>query len=382
MAISVELEQPHLTRSPRDARPTTAPRRTAVPGRVRLVVAAASLGATALVVASVVGKAAEAPAISDPGVITRWGLLVARTVYDLTAMGTIGVLVVAVVLLSTASGALSTESQRLVRIAGRWATAWSVAGLLSVPLVLSDVAGIPVWEVLAPDVLPLATELPQTRALLSSAWLAGLVVVGSRRCRSGALGWLLLVTGAGALLPLLLTGHTGHGDQQVAAVVGLASHVLAASVWFGGLVALGVHGRSRDVLVEALPRYSRVALACFALVAVSGVVMGWVALTEPRELLTTPYGQLLLGKTVALGALGALGHRHRRRTLPSVAAGRPRAFVRLAAVELVVMVATAGLAVGLSRTAPPDGGDHAAAVVSTETVVRAGSLADSLSTRG
>ena len=29
------------------------------------------------------------------------------------------------------------------------------------------------------------------------------------------------------------------------------------------------------------------------------------------------------------------------------------------------MAAAAGLAVGLSRTAPPDGGDHAASVVST-----------------
>lgn len=379
MAISVDLEQPHLTRSPCAARPTAAPSRSAISGRAGLVVAATSLGATALVVASVVGKAAEAPAISDPGVVTRWGLLVSRAVYDVTAMGTIGVLVVAVVLLSTASGALSLESQRLVRIAGRWATVWSIAGLLSVPLVLSDVAGIPVWEVLAPDVLAVAAELPQTRALLSSGWLAALVVVGSRRCRSGALGWLLLVTAMGALLPLLLTGHTGHGDQQAAAVLGLASHVLAASVWLGGLVALGVHARSTDVLVESLPRYSRVALTCFATVAVSGLVMGWVALTEPGHLVSTPYGQLLLGKTVALGTLGALGHRHRRRTLPSVAAGRPRAFLRLAAVELVVMVATAGLAVGLSRTAPPDGGDHAAALTSTQTVVRSTSAAASSS---
>ena len=208
--------------------------------------------------------------------------------------------------------------------------------------------------------LPLAADLPQTRALMSSAWLAALVAVGARRCRSVAVGWLLLVTGVGALLPLLLTGHTGHGDQQAAAVLGLATHVMAASVWLGGLLALGVHLRSTDLLAEALPRYSRVALACFTLVRRLGVVMGWVALTEPRELLTTPYGQLLLAKTAALGTLGVLGHWHRQRTLPAVAAWRPRAFRRLAAVELVVMAATAGLAVGLSRTAPPDGGDHAA----------------------
>ncbi len=128
----------------------------------------------------------------------------------------------------------------------------------------------------------------------------------------------------------------------------------------GGLLALGVYLRSSQVLAVALPRYSRVALGCFALVALSGVVMAWVALRTPSDLLTTPYGRLLLAKAALLGALGVFGHWHRRRTLPAVAAWRPRAFVALAAVELVVMAAAAGLAVGLSRTAPPDGGDHAA----------------------
>jgi len=368
MATTVDLGRPDLKRSRGADRPVNPTRLTTAPRRVGLAVAAGALGTTALVVATLVGKGAEASAIADPGVVSRWGLVMLRMVYDLAAMATIGVLVVAVVLLSATSGGLSPHSQRLVRIAGRWAALWAAAGALSVPLVLSDVAGIPVWQVLAPDVLPLAADLPQTRALLSSAWLAALVAVGSRRCRSGALGWLLLVTGVGAFLPLLLTGHTGHGDQQAAAVVGLATHVLAAAVWLGGLLALGVHVRSADLLAEALPRYSRVALACFALVAVSGVVMGWVALTEPQQLLTTAYGQLLLAKTAALGSLGVLGHWHRQRTLPAAAAWRPRAFVRLAAVELVVMVATAGLAVGLSRTAPPDGGDHAATITSTTTV--------------
>ena len=372
MATSVDLDQRDLTGRGQAPRPASTARLTAAPGRTGLVVAAATIGTAALVVAAVVGKAAEAPVFADPGVVSRWGLLVLRAVFDLAAMATIGVLVVAVVLLPAVSGGLSTQTQRLVRIAGRWSAVWAAAGALSVPLVLSDVAGMPAWQVLAPDVLPLAADLPQTRALMSSAWLAALVAVGSRRCRSGAVGWLLLVTAVGALLPLLLTGHTGHGDQHAAAVVGLATHVLAASIWLGGLLALGVHVRSTDLLAEALPRYSRVALACFVLVAASGVVMGWVALTEPRELLTTPYGQLLLGKTAALGTLGVLGHWHRQRTVPAVAAWRPGAFRRLAAVELVVMVATAGLAVGLSRTAPPDGGDHAAAAVTSSTTVLRG----------
>jgi putative copper resistance protein D len=360
MTTSVDLDARARTRSPsaigRPVEPAPGP---AAPNRRRLALAAVTASAAALTVASVVGGAAAAPLLADPGLLSRWGLLAVRTGYDISAMAAIGVLVVAVVLLPGA-GALSTDGARLVRVAGRWSAVWATAGAVSVPLVLSDVSGMPVWQVLS-----LATDLPQTRALLSSAWLAALVALGARWCSTVLMGRLLLVTGIAALVPLLLTGHTGHGDQHLAAVVGLAAHVTAASVWLGGLLALAVHLRSAGVLAVVLPRYSRVALACFAVVAGSGLLLGWVALSAPADLLGTPYGRLLLGKVAALALLGWLGHLHRRRTLAGVTAGRPRAFLALAAVELVVMAATAGLAVGLSRTAPPEGGDHAAAAVTS-----------------
>jgi kynureninase len=52
-------------------------------------------------------------------------------------------------------------------------------------------------------------------------------------------------------------------------------------------------------------------------------------------------------------ALGGLGWRHRRRTMPAVVAHQPGTFVRLAAVEVVVMAAAFGLAVALSRSPTP-----------------------------
>src|SRR6476659_9369702 len=120
MATSVDLDHRDLPQRGRTPRAATAARLTPAPRRTRLVVAAATIGTTALVVAAVVGKAAEAPVFADPGMVSRWGLLVSRAVFDLAGMATIGVLVVAVVLLPAASGELSTQSQRLVRIAGRW----------------------------------------------------------------------------------------------------------------------------------------------------------------------------------------------------------------------------------------------------------------------
>ncbi len=66
--------------------------------------------------------------------------------------------------------------------------------------------------------------------------------------------------------------------------------------------------------------------------------------------MTTGYGALVFAKAVAFALLVAIGWWHRRTTLPRLATGDPAAFRRLAVVELLIMAATIGLAVALSRT--------------------------------
>ena len=70
---------------------------------------------------------------------------------------------------------------------------------------------------------------------------------------------------------------------------------------------------------------------------------------------------LILGKVAALIALGWFGTMHRRRTLRELDAGRPHAFRRLAAGEIVVMASALALGVTLSRTSPPPPDDLAPA---------------------
>ena len=98
-------------------------------------------------------------------------------------------------------------------------------------------------------------------------------------------------------------------------------------------------------------RYSTLAGWCFVVVAVSGLLNAGLRLGSLAGL-ATAYGVLVVGKAVALGLLGLAGLLHRR---PDPGpAGRPApAFFRLAAVEVLVMAATMGLAVALSRSAPP-----------------------------
>ena len=334
-------------------------------GTPALVVLGLALTSAVLVAAALVGGAARAPELADPGPVTRWGLLGARTAADLAAIGTLGTLVLAVVVLPRSGPALGADlgrdAARLMRAVTWWAAAWASTGLLTALFTLSSTAGAPVAAVLAPDVLPLVLDLGQTRALLSAVWLALLVAVGSRWAGSAATGLLLLVTAGGGVVLPLLTGHAGHGRFPVLTATSLVLHVLAASAWVGGLAALVVHlRRSERALATALPRYSHLALVCFVAVGLSGALTGWASVQTWGQLWSTSYGQLLLAKVAALVLLGAAGHRHRRCTIAAAVRGRPRALLRLAVAELLLMTCAASLAVVLSRTEPPaDTGRHA-----------------------
>ncbi|MER6944323.1 cytochrome c oxidase assembly protein [Nonomuraea sp. NPDC000554] len=304
------------------------------------------------------GPRPQLPGLPDAGLVTGWGLPLARFAYDACAVATVGTLLAAVVL----SPRGTPEAAACVRAAGRWALGWAAATVLTYLFTLSDVIGAPLSVLFEdPVVLGFGTSLPQTQAML--VVLAGAVVVAlGTRLRLNVTGNVaLLGLAAFGTLPPAYVGHASSAADHDIAVSALMTHLLAASVWVGGLAAVLVHFRRSDRLPLVLRRFSTVALCCFAAVAVSGVAGGWVRLSALPELWETRYGLLLLAKTAALVALGVFGWRHRLRTVAD-AATRPvrRTFTLLAAGEAAVMVAAVALAVGLSRTPPPpgSGGSH------------------------
>ncbi|OLT20325.1 hypothetical protein BJF78_35665 [Pseudonocardia sp. CNS-139] len=159
---------------------------------------------------------------------------------------------------------------------------------------------------------------------------------------------------------MTFTGHSASGGAHDVATDSLVLHVLAASLWVGGLVAVlgtaAARGPDREAaLATAVPRFSRLALVCWLALAVTGMVNTLVRIPL-GALPGSEYGLLVLVKAGALLALGGLGVLHRRRTVGAAARGEPRALLRLGGVEVLVMLATIGVAVALGRTAPPDTG--------------------------
>lgn len=322
------------------------------------LLAAVGAAALTLVCAALLGGAATQPVISslpDAGAVTGWGLPLARMLSDLAAIATIGALLAGAVLAPTPTLRLSPAAERAVRAATWWAAGWMLATTVTMVLTLSEIIGISASKVLADDMVGRYTwMLPQTRAQLVTLLMAGAIAVLARRTTSTAGARLALGVALVALTPTLYTGHSAHTGVPETATTSLVVHVLAATIWIGGLFGLAMYLRgSRADLAPAAARYSVIAGACFCIVAASGLVVGLARLGTSPGIWFSSYGALLALKTTAILVLGALGWRHRRSTLPLLAAGRRRAFLRLAAVELLVMAATVGLAVALSRTPAP-----------------------------
>jgi putative copper resistance protein D len=300
--------------------------------------------------------------LPDPGTLVTLGLPAMRAVAEIGATLTIGSLLLAAFLVPPQrSGYLDVAGYRAVRTASWAAVVWAASAALLVPLTVADTLGRPVSDVLSPALLVnLVPRLEVSTAWTVTALLALVVLAACRTVLSW--GWTVVVFGLAVLgpVPVAVTGHSAAGGSHDVATNSLLLHAIAAALWVGGLVALVALAAWRTpdrpaALATAVPRFSRLALVCWLVLAVTGIVN---ALTRvPLDaVFTTEYGALLLGKTAALLVLGVLGALHRRGTVGAAARGEPRALLRLGAVEILLMLATIGLAVALGRSAPPDTG--------------------------
>jgi putative copper resistance protein D len=304
-----------------------------------------------------VAAALTATGLPDPGPVTTLGLPFVRAAGEVAAVVAVGAFLLAAFLVPPQhSGVLDVDGYRAVRVGTVAAGAWAVCAALLVPLTISDVSGQPITAHLNPASLwSLASLINISTAWRWTALLAATVMLASLPVLRWSWTPLLLVGSLATLIPLGLTGHSSAGGSHDLATNSLLIHLVAASLWAGGLIALLAHvirdGQHADL---AARRFSVIALWCFGAMALSGVVNALVRIL-PSDLLTTDYGRLVLAKFVALCLLGVAGWRQRRTGVaalqadPSSRAG----LIRLALIEALLFGITFGIAVGLGRTPPP-----------------------------
>lgn len=238
--------------------------------------------------------------------------------------------------------------RRVVVVARAGAVATAVAWLLGLPLTAmyqlggdagsltrgSTWAGVPSTEYVVTAAVVLGTAV--------GVGMLGHGLPSSAR-RAGALAACTLAVVAPAL-----TGHTRAASPEVLAIIADMLHLLAGSIWLGGLVGLALTLRELadqgDLAAEVLARFSGAAAGVLVALVAAGSFLGWRIVGSWDALVSTGYGRLLLVKiAIALLAV-AIAVWNRYRLLPALRAST-RVRGRRAGADLLARATAAEAAV-------------------------------------
>ncbi len=241
-------------------------------------------------------------------------------------------------------GGMLIRDATLLRRGGVAAVLYAVSSAFLALVTLADVLATTPWGALRPTMLwSFITQIDEGR------YLAAQVVIGF------VSAWILRseqpqVLAAVELLSIsvVLPGFTGHSAAAVSHWIASATmivHLEAVTLWVGGVAALLLTGD-----VNATKRFSKVALAAYFGLVLSGFASvyartsDWSALTHGR------YGLVLVAKLVLTVALGVLGYRQRQHMVANAPLQTVRATLTR---EAGFMAAALAFAVTLARMANP-----------------------------
>lgn len=202
---------------------------------------------------------------------------------------------------------------------------------------------VPEWLALFGETLPGRVVATRLTLVFLALWAFALA---RRHGLALLFAWAAVVTGAGL-------GHAAV-VEPLGSVPAKAIHLLAASVWLGGLVFLATAPRDGADFRDAARRVSSLALAAVVAIALTGVVQVWLFMPAPLEGLSTGYGLLVLLKIAGLLVLVGFGAFNRLRLLPALPAEREgRALRRSVRREIVVVLLVVLVAGVLANVSPP-----------------------------
>jgi copper transport protein len=203
------------------------------------------------------------------------------------------------------------------------------------------------WAMAAKSTLLPSAVLGVPGALLL-AW-----AMGSRRT-----GWSLWAGGALVLASFLLTGHAATAAPVWLMATNVAVHLVCAAFWFASLAPLiaAARGTDRAGVVDVLGQFSSRAVWTVAALLLTGLVVSFVQVRSPAQLVASDYGVRLSVKIALFVVLLALAAVNKLRFTPAIVRGEPSGAARLAGsmrAEYGLMLAIVLVAASLTVVTPP-----------------------------
>ncbi|WP_099222410.1 copper resistance CopC/CopD family protein [Listeria costaricensis] len=143
---------------------------------------------------------------------------------------------------------------------------------------------------------------------ISGFWLVGWFWLKYGKPRLNGALFLMMACLFFVMLLKAMSGHAKAASDPVIAITADFLHIVAASVWIGGILALLYFTRKAGKVYWS--RFSYVAMGAVALLLMTGLLLGVLNLGEMKNLFTTSYGYVLLLKLGLIICMGLLGLFH------------------------------------------------------------------------
>lgn len=264
----------------------------------------------------------------------------------------IGVLLCMGFLLEDNEGSFGVEALKLRTVALWSGGIWVVASAANIVFTLANVLDETIGAALDPTTLrSFVTQITLGQYMFFQSLVAILVVILVPRLkRVGGATLLLILTLVGVIAPVFQS-HSSASGSHALAVGSLIIHVVALTLWVGGIFGLGLLDPKSRVI--AAPRFSQLALWAVIAVVLSGTANAWIRL-DFAAAWRTSYALIVIAKVILTVGLIFLGYQHRRNLYSGkVTSINWAKFAQIIGIELSIMIIALALGSWLSTNQPP-----------------------------
>ena len=269
----------------------------------------------------------------------------------IASFSTIGTLLTMAFLLLDSEGRLSTQAQKLRRLLWASALAWSLGAFGTIVSSVAEILEKPISDVLdATTLRSFITQVTLGQYLFFQTLVALLIAILAFRIKKILSTVLLLVISLLGLVAPVFQSHAESSGSHGLAIGSLVIHVVALSLWVGGIFALTVLNPADRPI--ALPRFSQLALWAAIAVVASGSVNALTRLNF-KEAWSSTYAYIVLAKIALTLVLLTISYLQRRNLANRDRIGWP-ILTRLIFIEALIMAFTVAMGAWLSTHHPPE----------------------------
>ena len=262
----------------------------------------------------------------------------------------VGALLAITFLTLDVNGKVAESSFKLRKLASIASLVWMFSNLTFIILTLANILNSSVNEVLQPNVLrSFLWQIALGQYLFAQLLLSILISLILPRFRSIGTGTFLLLATLVAIVIPVFQSHSASSGSHSMAIGSLAIHVIALSLWVGGVFAIAF--LTPETRASAVPRFSVLALWATIAVVLSGSINAFTRLNF-KEAWNSNYSNLVIVKVVLTVGLIVIGYLHRR-NLKKVSEFKGSKFAQLILAEVFIMTATLAVGSLLSSSQPP-----------------------------